>query len=154
MSKKSEYSEKLRDPRWQKLRLQVFERDGWRCLSCGDSTKTLAVHHKRYERGLEPWEYPLDSLMTLCEPCHQEEYEWRAEVERQLTDALKDKGFLCREVQSLTAAFADMELVAPLGVIVDTIGVVLFNSDVLRQLVKDREAIRAGCAASREGPKE
>ena len=67
------YSQKLRDPRWQKVRLQIFERDGWKCQQqgCGSRPETpLAVHHKRYERGREPWDYPLENFLTLCEKCH------------------------------------------------------------------------------------
>ena len=58
------YAEKLRDPRWQRMRLKVFERDDWTCTSCGDSKTTLHVHHKLYEPGKEPWEYPLECLLT------------------------------------------------------------------------------------------
>jgi hypothetical protein len=35
------YSDKLKDPRWQKKRLEVFERDGWCCQCCGDSESPL-----------------------------------------------------------------------------------------------------------------
>lgn len=68
------YRESLRDPRWQKLRLQILERDGWRCLRCGTGEKTLNVHHKHYQAGLEPWEYPAASLETICEDCHAAEH--------------------------------------------------------------------------------
>lgn len=34
--RRSNYAEKLRDPRWQKLRLQVMERDEWMCEICYD----------------------------------------------------------------------------------------------------------------------
>lgn len=64
------YSEKLRDPRWQKMRLQIMERDGFKCRECGDQTKTLNVHHRWYEKGKAPWEYDDFALMTLCEECH------------------------------------------------------------------------------------
>ena len=30
------YSEKLKDPRWQKKRLEILERDNFRCQYCGD----------------------------------------------------------------------------------------------------------------------
>ena len=59
------------DPRWQKLRLQRMDRDGWACVCCGDSSSTLHVHHKIYRRG-EVWESPLEDLQTLCERCHSE----------------------------------------------------------------------------------
>ena len=33
--------------------------------------KNLHVHHTYYQRGLYPWEYPLESLQTLCWDCHE-----------------------------------------------------------------------------------
>lgn len=69
------YSQKLRDPRWQKKRLLALERAGWRCEMCGDSESTLHVHHKQYFKGREPWEYADDQLAVLCELCHAEEHE-------------------------------------------------------------------------------
>ena len=56
------------DPRWQKLRLQVMDRDGWKCICCGDTTSTLHVHHKRYCGSI--WESPAEDLQTLCNECH------------------------------------------------------------------------------------
>lgn len=64
------YSDKLRDPRWQKKRLEVMERDSFTCLACGDSKSTLNVHHKEYHG--DPWNAPMGSLETLCESCHTE----------------------------------------------------------------------------------
>ena len=65
------YSDKLRDPRWQKKRLLVMERDGFECRNCGAEDKTLNVHHKVYRRGRNPWDYPDYELTTLCEHCHE-----------------------------------------------------------------------------------
>lgn len=56
------------DPRWQKLRLLRMEKDGWRCVACGDTQSTLHVHHKRYCGNI--WDSPLDDLQTLCGSCH------------------------------------------------------------------------------------
>jgi hypothetical protein len=64
------YSEKLRDPRWQKMRLCIMERDGFECQKCGDKQSTLNVHHLFYQRGKAPWEYDPSHLVTLCETCH------------------------------------------------------------------------------------
>lgn len=64
------YSEKLKDPRWQKRRLEIMSRDDFTCRNCSDSTKTLNVDHKIYRKGLEPWEYSDEDLWTLCEDCH------------------------------------------------------------------------------------
>ena len=65
------YSEKLRDPRWQKLRLEIMGRDQFRCRLCHSKEKTLNVHHSYYSKGANPWDYPNDSLVTVCEPCHK-----------------------------------------------------------------------------------
>lgn len=70
MSKKT-YWEKLKDPRWQKLRLEVMAANDFCCEVCGDSTSTLKVHHKEYFKGHEPWEYEIKQLAVLCESCHE-----------------------------------------------------------------------------------
>lgn len=64
------YADLLKDPRWQKKRLEVMERDKFTCRSCGDTKSTLNVHHAYYEKGKMPWEYPDESLVTWCEECH------------------------------------------------------------------------------------
>jgi hypothetical protein len=68
----SVYSEKYRDPRWQRKRLEIMQRDGFCCKGCGSEVKTLNVHHGYYEQGLDPWDYASDTLWTLCEKCHEE----------------------------------------------------------------------------------
>lgn len=102
--KPSAYSEKLKDPRWQKKRLEVFERDKWKCRGCGADKTTLHVHHLVYEKGKEPWDYDIKELMTLCESCHELEREERSDAEHFLLLELKKKGFLCYDI----AVFSDM----------------------------------------------
>lgn len=63
------YAEKLKDPRWQKVRLKILEQDNWTCLLCTEKTKTLHVHHEEYGK-CDPWEVPTEKLGTLCEDCH------------------------------------------------------------------------------------
>lgn len=62
------YGEKLKDPRWQKVRLEVYQRDNFTCCYCQDTTTTLHVHHLEYAG--DPWDVPMDKLITLCEHCH------------------------------------------------------------------------------------
>jgi len=66
------YNSKLRDNRWQKMRLEVMKRDNWTCRCCGTSGDGVVfnVHHAYYESGKNPWEYPVNSLVTWCESCH------------------------------------------------------------------------------------
>ena len=46
--------------------------DNFACRACKDTDSTLQVHHKRYRNGADPWDYPDDQLMTLCNKCHKE----------------------------------------------------------------------------------
>jgi hypothetical protein len=104
------YSEKLRDPRWQKRRLHILERDEWKCALCWATTETLNVHH-RYYSG-EPWEAPDEALVTLCERCHKGETEDRKAAEKRLRRVLErycwsgDLGTLADIVEKL-AEFED-----------------------------------------------
>jgi hypothetical protein len=65
------YYEKLKDPRWQKKRLEVMERDGWECTRCGVKDQTFNVHHWKYAKSGNPWDSDIDDLDTLCEGCHK-----------------------------------------------------------------------------------
>lgn len=65
------YSEKLKDPRWQKKRLEILDRDRWSCQICGDDTSPLNVHHMEYHSGINPWEYEDKELITACECDHE-----------------------------------------------------------------------------------
>jgi hypothetical protein len=78
------YLEKLKDPRWQKLSAQVKDDAGWACAYCDAKDKTLTVHHSYYEWGLEPWEYPAESLHCLCEQCHEKYQAIYKAIKRQL----------------------------------------------------------------------
>lgn len=62
------YSEKLKDPRWQKKRLKILERDSFKCHYCNDEKTQLQVHHLKYNG--EPWESNDKYLITLCAHCH------------------------------------------------------------------------------------
>lgn len=74
------YSELLRDPQWQKKRLEIMSRADFMCENCGDSEKTLAVHHKLYRRGAKPWEYEDHELICVCEDCHSTAHALRDEL--------------------------------------------------------------------------
>lgn len=63
------YQDKLKDPRWQKKRLLIFNRDNWRCCYCADENSTLHVHHDEYE-GNDPWDTPANLLKCVCQSCH------------------------------------------------------------------------------------
>jgi hypothetical protein len=68
----AKYSDLLRDPRWQKKRLKIMQRDKFRCRECGADQRTLNVDHAFYLRDKLPWEYEDRDLRTLCEVCHSQ----------------------------------------------------------------------------------
>lgn len=72
------YSDKLKSPKWQKKRLEVLNRDNFKCCLCGDEETELHVHHLKYTA--EPWSAPISDLETLCKYCHH------------LTEATKEWG--------------------------------------------------------------
>ena len=78
------YAEKLRDPRWQRRRLEILNRSSFTCEVCEASDKTLNVHHRLYRKGAEPWEYADDELQALCEECHEAHHALEAVLKKAL----------------------------------------------------------------------
>ena len=106
MPSKSEYQQKLLDPRWQKKRLEILQRDGWKCIGCGSTEETLHVHHMRYVSGRDPWEYQADDLITLCEDCHRTEAEFLSQELEILTRALARQWYLSGDINELACILA------------------------------------------------
>lgn len=109
--RKEQYLAKLRDPRWQKKRLEIYQRDNFACRLCGATDRTLNLHHTAYLPGKEPWEAPDSALLTLCEPCHEIETDKRYESQRSLMLALGVRGYTSAEIDALGQIFADLPIV-------------------------------------------
>ncbi len=71
----------LETGRYEKLRQQVLERDGWRCQRCGCRGE-LQVHHINPRSRLGDDTEP--NLITLCSQCHQEMHLYRKSAGRTL----------------------------------------------------------------------
>lgn len=67
-----EFFARYRDPRWQKKRLELLERAGWKCEICGASEKELHAHHVIYRKDTAPWEYEDYEYRVLCDKHHLE----------------------------------------------------------------------------------
>ena len=98
------YSQKLRDPRWQRKRLEILSRDNWACKFCSSTNKNLQVHHVVYKRN-EPWEYPDYLYQTLCEDCHA----MRQELTDKSVDALR---IAIKEIPNLRIEIVARRLIA------------------------------------------
>ena len=79
------YAEHLKDPRWQRKRLERLQLAEFRCENCDDETKTLHVHHKFYRKGAMPWEYTDQELEVLCEDCHESIHQLRSRLNAAVT---------------------------------------------------------------------
>lgn len=69
------YDDLLHTPEWESKRNTILNRDGHKCAYCS-KTHNLQVHHKYYSkypngRKVEPWNYPDEALITLCDDCHK-----------------------------------------------------------------------------------
>ncbi len=118
----SNYSELLRDPRWQKRRLQIMDRDQYTCQRCFSDTKPLNVHHRIYYSGHNPWEYGDIDLVTLCEDCHKYESDNLNAALKNLSDVIRSL-FLSDDIRKLTIGFSGLDT---------SIG-----SDVLASVIKE-----------------
>jgi len=101
------YTDKWKDPRWQKKRLEIFTRDEWRCQSCGSITETLCVHHFEYHGN--PWDAPNDALVTLCESCHGDETDHRKGCEEEFLRWFRKRRFLCGDLEEISNGLEYLE---------------------------------------------
>jgi len=65
------YKEDLLSPQWQRKRLEIMQRDGFKCCLCGTDKNSLSVHHLYYEAKKKPQDYDDESMITLCQNCHE-----------------------------------------------------------------------------------
>ena len=131
----TKYYEKLKDPRWQKKRLEIFERDEYICQSCNDDKSTLHVHHRNYIKGKDPWDYPNEFLVTLCETCHEVEKEELEEYVPLLIENIKKK-FFADDMRELAFGFSQLQPFHDSHVMASTISWVLGKDELLHKLTE------------------
>jgi hypothetical protein len=56
---------------WKERSLEIQKRDCFTCQICGAKDVPLSVHHKRYEKDRQLWDYDDEYLITLCWDCHE-----------------------------------------------------------------------------------
>lgn len=130
------YAEKFKDPRWQRKRLRIFERDGWSCQVCSSTDTTLHVHHRWYEKGKDPWEYPDECLVTLCEECHDQETIGMPKACEELIRAMK-RHFFADSVSDIAAGFENLAVVDNPDEQATVIGSSLQTPKLMKMLVND-----------------
>jgi len=131
------YAEKLKDPRWQKKRLEILERDSFMCKNCGRDDKTLHVDHKIYRKGFDPWEYDETDLQTLCEDCHKAIGAYR----QRLTEYIGSMNTF--ELEQLER-FIQHSPIAGVSLIVNDLDMILIQTRSLNRILKIVEQYKAG----------
>jgi len=90
MAKKNNYTDKLKNPKWQKKRLEILNLHGFKCEKCGCEDKELHVHHRFYLKGREVWQYDNDVFQVLCCDCHEKEHSKEKEVNEVIPEKYKN----------------------------------------------------------------
>jgi len=54
--------------RWKRLRRVIFDRDNWRCQSCGKAGRLECDHVIPVHKGGDFWD--MGNLQALCRGCH------------------------------------------------------------------------------------
>lgn len=129
------YAEKLKDPRWQKKRLEILSRDEWMCQKCQDKDSTLHVHHRYYEKGSDPWDYEDHALVTLCGDCHDIEQAEYKEYGELLVGTLKRKGFWGENLLDLAHGFSELPGVPAPHVLADIICFTFLSKEIMQTLI-------------------
>jgi 5-methylcytosine-specific restriction endonuclease McrA len=86
-----DYNQLLKDPRWHAKRKRIFTRDGFKCTVCGATANLQAHHTYYYSQRTDPWDYPDESLITICEKCHHDWHEYHELEYRDRPDRKKKK---------------------------------------------------------------
>lgn len=105
------YSDKLKDRRWQEKSAKIKERDKWKCQNhkCKSSLNSqLHVHHFLYWPNKEPWEYHDSDLITLCFECHALEKQ-KPFLYGELAQTMNNVGFLYSDYMVLSTMLYSQE---------------------------------------------
>jgi hypothetical protein len=83
-----------------------------------------------------PWEYPPDALVTLCESCLEEERAFRDEAEQFLLKVLRVK-FFSADIEELALSIQKMKLLLPADTVCSVYAWAFENPDVQSALIQE-----------------
>lgn len=141
----NDYAKQLKDPRWQKRRLEVMNANNFTCEMCGEKDETLHVHHVNYKKGAKPWEYELRELRCFCETCHSE-VEGNIQAARELCSDV-DHNLLNSILWHIRKAYFHCNAIGARDVVRGTFEVALANHkareviNAIKRRLKDGESI-------------
>jgi hypothetical protein len=114
--------EKLLDVCWLEKRVAVLRRDGERCQGvgqdeqqCNKASKNgdrLEIHHRNYTTS-DPWEEPMENLISLCRDHHEQEKNANlGQAAREVGDALMKLNWMVGHRKLLTRCISE-KIVSP-----------------------------------------
>lgn len=127
------YKEKLKDPRWQKKRLEILDRDSWACQNCFDTKSELQIHHRIYKSG-DPWDIENRYLVALCKICHEDET--KTGVYKEIIDELKTL-FLAGNVSDILEGFKETPLTGHPAIFAASLKWLLTDKSKVQKLYND-----------------
>ena len=92
--------ERLNNHIWARVRLKVFDRDGWRCVNCQKPGHLEADHIEAMSFNKKRDPFDLDNLQTLCRSCHINKTGIENSRPNPARDAWKD--FMDERLESVT----------------------------------------------------
>jgi len=110
---KTDYAQKLQDPRWQRKRLEVMQAADWKCVICGDEKEELNVHHPVYSANCEPWDYL--NLQCLCKTCHTINHATKWKLLIHAKQAFEERESLCNQREDSNDKFRKLQERDPFG---------------------------------------
>jgi 5-methylcytosine-specific restriction endonuclease McrA len=104
---------KYSDLRWKRRSLEVLERDNGICQNCGKSNfdVVLQAHHRNYTTS-NPWDEPMDNLVTLCMDCHPIEQKNLGTAARNVAGALMKSNWMVKHRKQLQRSIEE-SLISP-----------------------------------------
>lgn len=79
------------DRRWNAVRLQVFKRDGFKCVCCGvGNTDTLHGHHLCGWKRHPELRYAVENCVTVCGVCHRKFHQRYGKEDKATPEAFRE----------------------------------------------------------------
>jgi hypothetical protein len=131
------YLEQLKDPQWQRKRLEIFQLDKWTCQRCCRTDKTLNVHHMCYRPNTRPWDYESEVFLTLCTDCHEAETLSSRAAQQEIWRVLHEIPWTSEMLEMLGSMLDDLcDITADTGKFFHTLGARLERIAQLNAMIR------------------
>lgn len=92
------YKEEFSTNEWQRKSGNKKYLDDFTCQICGSKKRLVHVHHHFYIEGRHLWEYPDETLITICEECHAKEHKFDNQELIEVIEKARKTGVMALEI--------------------------------------------------------